>query len=63
MLRIYIASPRAFVTEEVLAVKQTLKAALPSLAMPAVISLQLWVLTAGTTERGHKRPRWRRSRR
>ena len=27
--------------------KQTLKAALPSLAMPAVISLQLWVLTAG----------------
>jgi hypothetical protein len=33
----------------VLAVKQTLKAALPSLAMPAVISLQLWVLTAGGT--------------
>lgn len=35
------------IRREVLAVKQTLKAALPSLAMPAVISLQLWVLTAG----------------
>lgn len=36
------------IRREVLAVKQTLKAALPSLAMPAVISLQLWVLTAGS---------------
>ena len=31
--------------------KSTIKAALPSLAMPAVISLELWVLTAGPWQR------------
>ncbi|CAJ1415238.1 unnamed protein product [Effrenium voratum] len=35
------------IRREVNAVKLTMKAALPSLAMPAVISLQLWVITAG----------------
>lgn len=35
------------IAREVRAVKSTIKAALPSLAMPAVISLELWVLTAG----------------
>ncbi|CAE7254912.1 KCNA2 [Symbiodinium natans] len=35
------------IAREVKAVKSTLRSALPSLAMPAVISLELWVLTAG----------------